>query len=653
MIDPVRLPSGSVLAAVALLLPGFTQAQVPGGVGGVAHWFRFTCQGADTVLFLHTASGPTEILGTGIVSFAQAALNFNVLMPCPEDFTQDIDTADVSKLTVFTAYGGYPGDQERVVWSLEAQDSAALLLTDRRLARLADTSFVNFPGPPPGRTRINTYQHNFDGMPQGAYKLRLGGASHYPDFSLFGTIDTIAEVLIYDRVISSQQRTKVQSYLAMKYGTTLLGSPYLDAAGTKVWDDATNSSYGSNIIAIGRDDLSGLRQVQSTSANEEGFLVIGVEDIAAWNHLNPTSMPDEHFVVAGDNGSMRTWAQREPGQPQWLEREWLVQRTGDTLLSTAVHIDKRMIQNQPETDQNHWLVIDRSGTGEFGPEQTEYILGDSISDDGIIKFEQVIWDYDDSGKDIFRLASGGSFISKLWVTQPTCDPEALGTLHIGVEGGEPEFNIRLKQVDGAFEQMLSVTDHDVHEIPGIAQGEYNLEMSDATGYVLSDVIWVQATDAPVSPLMDEYVVSADSPLILDAGEHGTDVTYEWECEGEIAGQERTFPVERTGNYRSTIIASGCISKHDFRVRTEAQPGQLTMALLPNPSMDGYFNVRIALAEVSDVWIRITDVRGITVLTKELTGMDFYSEQFHLAEPGMYMVTIATADGQSSMKLIVM
>ncbi|HEV3251167.1 MAG TPA: hypothetical protein VGZ71_09470, partial [Puia sp.] len=74
----------------------------------------------------------------------------------------------------------------------------------------------------------------------------------------------IPEVITYNRELSPAEKLQVESYLAIKYGTTLdiSVSNYENSAGSSVYDN-TILSYWNNIIGISRDDNSALIQKQS------------------------------------------------------------------------------------------------------------------------------------------------------------------------------------------------------------------------------------------------------------------------------------------------------------------------------------------------------------------------------------------------------
>ena len=131
----------------------------------------------------------------------------------------------------------------------------------------------------------------------------------------------IAEVIIYDRDLTTTELEKVESYLAIKYGITLganeafwdtptvstsptgyagTSKNYLDSNGTVIWNGTTNAGYGFNVFGIGRDDNSGLIQTQSNSVN------VDVEDILTMELESGTFATNRSFLMVGSNGLAET-----------------------------------------------------------------------------------------------------------------------------------------------------------------------------------------------------------------------------------------------------------------------------------------------------------------------------------------------------------
>ncbi|TDQ82646.1 RCC1 domain-containing protein [Sphingobacterium yanglingense] len=129
--------------------------------------------------------------------------------------------------------------------------------------------------------------------------LRIGEG----DWSASGAFPgDIMEVIWYKRALSANEQSRVNSYLAIKNGTTLAEN-YLAANSNIVWDRTINNGYNNNIFGIARDDASALHQKQAASTSENQKLVLGHgSSLFNTNADNTNSLVDGQFLVVGDNG---------------------------------------------------------------------------------------------------------------------------------------------------------------------------------------------------------------------------------------------------------------------------------------------------------------------------------------------------------------
>ena len=140
----------------------------------------------------------------------------------------------------------------------------------------------------------------------------------------------IAETIVFSSVLSANERTRVETYLALKYGITRsVGSltateqDYLAADGGIIWDyDNQGTTYHNDLFGIGRDDLSCLDQTQSKSENSDAIVTF---------NLNGSFSSDDSFLISGnDNAALEEDRnfERPAGINSRLNREWRVQETG-------------------------------------------------------------------------------------------------------------------------------------------------------------------------------------------------------------------------------------------------------------------------------------------------------------------------------------
>ncbi|AYN00707.1 hypothetical protein EAG08_10610 [Chryseobacterium sp. 3008163] len=112
----------------------------------------------------------------------------------------------------------------------------------------------------------------------------------------------IMEVAWYNRTLTANEQSRVNSYLAVKNGVTL-NENYLSTISTVVWDRTINTGYNNNIFGIAKDDFTALHQKQAGSVNSGQKLVISTTGFANSNATNSTNViSDLQFLMTGDNG---------------------------------------------------------------------------------------------------------------------------------------------------------------------------------------------------------------------------------------------------------------------------------------------------------------------------------------------------------------
>ncbi|WP_028524405.1 DUF11 domain-containing protein [Runella limosa] len=143
----------------------------------------------------------------------------------------------------------------------------------------------------------------------------------------------IAEIVLFDRNLTANEKEKVESYLAIKYGTTLPHN-YLSSDGTAIYNVAT---YGTNVAGIGRDDAQGLNQKQSSSVNAGGSFVtigLGTTVVTDQSTIGASFAADKSFEMIGDNGQPANYANLYAQSfvsaiPYYsMQRVWRVQESG-------------------------------------------------------------------------------------------------------------------------------------------------------------------------------------------------------------------------------------------------------------------------------------------------------------------------------------
>ncbi len=168
----------------------------------------------------------------------------------------------------------------------------------------------------------------------------------------------IGEYIFYGRDLTTAERNRIDSYLAIKYGITLNQvslTNYTASDGVVVYPAAsTHSGYVADIAGIGRDASSRLVQSSSISANANSVVRI----------QNPSGLAELEFLIWGDNaGSMTTGSSSVDGTviKRRLSRVWRVAERGDVGTVDNTFYNKKVPGSKVQADLR--MLIDRDGDG--------------------------------------------------------------------------------------------------------------------------------------------------------------------------------------------------------------------------------------------------------------------------------------------------
>lgn len=149
--------------------------------------------------------------------------------------------------------------------------------------------------------------------------------------------DRIGEFILYSETQTAEERQRVNSYLAIKYGITLQQPQnYLNSDQAATWNSALNTTFNNNIFGIAKDDMSVLNQMVSNSINEENNIMLTLATTNNFVLPNADSgrvafSQDKTFLVLGDNNVQALpLVNFGATSGKIIQRTWLAQKTNDT-----------------------------------------------------------------------------------------------------------------------------------------------------------------------------------------------------------------------------------------------------------------------------------------------------------------------------------
>ncbi|MEO5684069.1 MAG: T9SS type A sorting domain-containing protein [Chitinophagaceae bacterium] len=200
----------------------------------------------------------------------------------------------------------------------------------------------------------------------------------------------IAEIIyLLDATINAATQNKIESYLAVKYGTTLgyRANPvsYTSSDGTVIWP--ASATFQADVFGIGTDSLSGLVQKKSNSVNSGSGDGTGQSLRGNLVLATNTNLLDKRFLMIGHDSAALTQTVIPAGQAPIiavgstrLNREWKVVNTGG-VGAVDLSFDTTGMANQAGGSivNNYALMIDNDGDGNFSTGTVTFFNATSAS----------------------------------------------------------------------------------------------------------------------------------------------------------------------------------------------------------------------------------------------------------------------------------
>src|SRR5882672_2052829 len=349
------------------ILPTGVQAQLIDTASGPRVWLRanFGVQTPPTWLDASGHKNDATSL-SGQYPSATGTMNYNPVMTFDgvDDYLKvPVNPEGLMNFTVIAVFQS-SDTTERGIWGTENAVTRPVAATTRKVS-----------GPD---TLTDRYGKN-ENLAYGSTIIQTWTTSTQPSLSSFlalgssGRTQTdkpfkgqLAEFIFYNRGISFLERAQVETYLGIKYGIGHTGHNYVSSDQKVLWDADKNNAYTNHIAGIGRDDGYSLNQKQSGSAYDSGLLIISVGAVAASNLENKSTVNNGDLLIWGDN-ALSLKDKIGTGKDSILsitQRHWMMEASGlsASQMKTNVYVD---LSHLAKSAEGYWLVIDRSGQGNF------------------------------------------------------------------------------------------------------------------------------------------------------------------------------------------------------------------------------------------------------------------------------------------------
>ncbi|MDN5475553.1 MAG: T9SS type A sorting domain-containing protein [Chryseobacterium sp.] len=650
-----------IVTILSVLLACISNAQSPGGVGGTSVWYKTNSLQTPSLLYQDYSGNQHQIQAlTGANQPTYSLLNYNECLNFDgvDDFLKFpfvIETID--KLNFFTAYQNKNSTQESALFTTENTDEKELFYSTKNVFRYNNEQ-INYINTSTIDTLASFSLYSKFGTPStkitkvigktGLSSMYIGKDEGNHQWNSF--TGKLPEFFAYRKILTLNERNRVNSYLAVKYAITMPYTEYLSSKNKKTWKQDDFNDYPANITGIARDGYSDLYQKQATSSSEQKRLVIAAKKLAIDNKSNDAQFPDQSFLIWGDNKKpleldVDTFGYR------LLKRKWKARFTTENsqTIPTEVVFSIKDIISQIPADKKLWLLVDRTGQGNFNSANIEAYPMDHLDNNQGVHFKDVVFDQDLSGTDVFSFALGNKILSTYQITQPTCTTTS-GTLNLNIKGGKAPFNVAL--TGNGTSQNITVQSSQV-SFPNLTIGNYHLNITDADNNVTGYDFSVNDFSTINLDLGPDVALSSGNSAQFDASTQITDpnAVYTWTSDNGFTSSSASVNVYEPGEYTVTVKTSdGCIKKDTVKVTRKRENG---IVIYPNPVPKGQtFTIRIISDKIETVDIKIHDGSGRLVKNIQDKGKDYYEIKDTLPAEGVYLIIVKTSSEIKVFKLIV-
>ncbi len=617
----------AALSCLIFMAPLLIWAQNPGGVTGHVSWVKpLAVQNTRSIEINYNAIDPYDNTQDTMVFSSQSSLLEGLTFFC-------VSMCDTTR--------------EQALWSMGNDSAIQVVMTNRRMAGLDEFKYINFQNRPSAIPQISTYYRKRASTDTvtGKTLVHIGtmAKDQVPVSDFKGALP---EFVLYNRVLSFQERMRVESYLAIKYGISLsqtYPTSYLNGKGEIIWDAQKFGSYAGSIAGLGRDDLSGLMQLKSGSSETPQMLEMAASELE-----------DQDFLIWGDNQQPLTMV-RNRGEIPRLQRGWVAAVTGNFIdkQTTVTFTDTYLEEMYPlEDDEIFWLAIDDSGDGTYPTGQSRYYANQSKIT-GTQKFEEITWDENGSGYDYFTLIAAPRMFAAVNMVPPICSTNQPGGLTAEMVGGEAPYQVQLLKEGELVAQGNG--DQRIFFFSELEQGNYQLLVSDQQNRTYKQAFLLANADMDQVTTFDAVSLKSGSSLILD-GSTGmnspSDYYFQWQKPNGECDYTPCLSVEEAGVYLLSVTNGlGCSTLREAEVRLLPDEFLKHVQVSPNPTVQGQATLKVQLVQEGAITVTITSPAGRVESKEQFSGSNYYLMTCHFPDKGMWLVTVYGGGERKTVKVM--
>lgn len=302
-----------------------------------------------------------------------------------------------AKVMVFSVYRPDDPLPEAGIWNLALDSGSQVRLSTQKLRNVyKEFQYDDTTATTPIINLLNQQWRN-KSVDSSMSKLLVAGTDSLDYTGKF------AEFMLFDTSLETNDIYKLHTYLGIKYGVSIRDMNYVLSNDSTLWDYSDNIDFKYDIAAIGKDSLIDVWQKQSAGNGGEAPLKIAAGHLYESNVQNPSIINEGDFLIWGNNGKdLSLWGEDTlvAGKvSNLLHCTWLLRTAGSS--SHSISTQLVINSNDIPDDSTLLLVINQQGDPSFPVSGSLLFTPDSIDTTGNYYFNDIHWDPDTNGLDLF------------------------------------------------------------------------------------------------------------------------------------------------------------------------------------------------------------------------------------------------------------
>lgn len=571
----------SVLAFYCFLI-AFSQTNFPGGVPGAEAWYIVNHNDVSSGLFRNSAEIDVRIQACPDNAMPLSLFNFNhsvntqhlcIFYNAPLENTTSrnvffvgeplLSQTNYSHLTTYWRQG-IPGlaPTDTIINRFDVANKNVYVNTKKVSFQSVNNANVNFYNWNIYQTEKKIKSYGKEG--ETSFYIGKGITTSTPNADYFS--GNFPEFISFPFELTYNQKNRVESYLALKYGITLApNTPYHNSRNVVFWNTANYSLFGARIFGIGRDDVSALNQLESESVHNRDYLIASVGELSPTNQIKQglVSIDRDNFIVFGDNGQNDGLDPLNAANVRKHKRKWLSQSTGDNALLIPMYFKYKIqgaILQALVTDSTLklWMLHDKYVTNQsasnFTSQYVDYYEPSAMDGLSYGFFNDVFFDTDKGIYDQFTFGVGPKLIVQVRFELGDCDDQNINS-SVVITGGRAPYHITIQNSSG-YNAVFN-TNNNIFPFTAVAPNTYTVTVTDSQSNTASTSLNVTLPQIPVNLGNDVVLNASLQQVTFNASANVLDptATYEWYKDGvSLQVYTPALTVSEPGEYSVTVTS---------------------------------------------------------------------------------------------------